>query len=361
VKVTDLRLRPVRMALDKPIGNATATITEISCIAVFLDTDEGLTGENLIFTIRPEQVPLLMAMVEVLREAVIGKTPEEAPKFWAEAWRRINFIGFTGVSIMGISAIDGALWDLNGKQSGRSIANLLGRVRDRVPTYASAGLWINQTISEIVAQADGFIDSGHTGMKLRLAGNADFDLPRIAAVRQAIGPDVALMVDVNQGLDAKAAIALGQRMAAYDIAWFEEPVPAHDLEASARVAAALDMPIASGENDYARYGFRRLLEARAADIWMPDLQRVGGVTEFHRVSALAAAYDIPVSSHLFPEMSLQVMASAPTGALLEHVDWFAPLYRETLQVVDGHIAVPDGPGWGMTLDPDALAHFARDR
>ncbi len=360
MRVTDLRLRPLRMTLDKPIGNATATIHEISCIAVFLDTDEGLTGENLIFTIRPEQVPLLAAAIEVLRDAVIGRKPEEAPMFWAEAWRRINFIGFTGVSIMGIAAIDGALWDLSGKRSGRPICDLLGRVRNSVPTYASAGLWINQTTAELITQAEAFLAGGHTAMKMRLAGDAEFDLPRISAVRKAVGPGVTLMVDANQGLNAKAAIALGQRMAQYDIAWFEEPVPAHDLERSCEVASALDMPVASGENEYTRYGFRRMLEARAADIWMPDLQRVGGVTEFHRVSGLAASYDIPLSSHLFPEMSLQVMASAPTGTLLEHVDWFAPLYREKLSVSDGQIAVPQGPGWGMTLNPEALTHFAWD-
>lgn len=361
MKITDLRTVPVALPLDKSIGNATARITVFSCIAVFLDTDEGMVGENLIFTIRPEQVKLLDAMVHVLRDAVIGRSPDDTAAVWAECWKRINFIGFSGVSIMGISAIDGAMWDLRGKAAGLSISRLLGRARDRVPAYASGGLWLSQSTDELVEQAGGFAAAGFKAMKLRLAGRADVDLPRLRAVRQAIGNEVKLMVDANQVLDAKAAIRLGRQMAEYGIGWFEEPVPAHDLEQSAEVAAALDMPVASGENDYTLHGFKRLLDAKAADILMPDLQRVGGVSEFVRAGALAAAYNKPVSSHLFPEMSLQVMGSIPNATLLEHLEWYSPLYQEQMQMEAGDILVPDRPGWGFSLDLDQLQHFSLKR
>ena len=356
--VTNLRTIPLVLPLARPIGNATARIERFSMIAILLETDAGLVGENLIFTIRPEQHKLLDAMVHVLAEAVIGLDPDHVAAFWQDAWRRINFIGFSGVSIMGISAIDGALWDLRGKAANRSIAALLGQCRTSVPAYASGGLWLSQSIDEIAQQAGDFAAKGFTAVKLRLAGRAEIDLPRIAAVRDAIGPSVGLMVDANQVLDAKAAITLARQMEPYDIAWFEEPVPAHDLAHAAQIAAALDMPIASGENEYTIHGFRRMLEARAADILMPDLQRVGGVSEFARVGALAAAYDTPISSHLFPEMSLQLMASLPNATLIEHLEWFSPLYREPMEFEDGHITVPTRPGWGFSLDPDALQRFA---
>jgi len=358
--VTNLRTVPLVLPLERPIGNATAMIERFSMIAIFLETDEGLVGENLIFTIRPEQHKLLETMVHVLADAVIGRDPDHVAAFWQEAWRRINFIGFSGVSIMGISAIDGALWDLRGKAANRSIAALLGQSRTSVPAYASGGLWLSQSIDEIVEQAGHFAAQGFGAVKLRLAGRAEIDLPRIAAVREAIGPSVDLMVDANQVLDATSAITLARRFELYDIAWFEEPVPAHDLDHSAQVAAALDMPVASGENEYTLHGFRRMLETRAADILMPDLQRVGGVSEFARVGALAAAHNTPVSSHLFPEMSLQIMASLPNATLLEHLEWFAPLYRETMEMRDGEIAVPSRPGWGFSLDSEALRRYAVD-
>ncbi|WEX11102.1 mandelate racemase/muconate lactonizing enzyme family protein [Chelativorans sp. AA-79] len=356
VKITELRTLPLSLPLEKPIGNATATIHSFSCLAIFLDTDEGVTGENLIFTIRPEQLPLLDSMVKLLREAVIGREPDETEAFWAEAWRRINFIGFAGVSIMGIAAIDGAMWDLRGRAAGLCISKLVGRARDAVPAYASGGLWLTQSVSELVAEAEAFLDRGFTAMKLRLAGRAEIDLPRLKALREAVGGKVALMVDANQGMTAKDAIALGREMEAFDIAWFEEPLPAHDLEHLAEVRVALQTPIASGENEYTRYGFRRMIEAKAADILMPDLQRVGGVSEFLKVGALAAAHDLPVSSHLFPEMSLQIMGSLPNATLLEHLEWFSPLYQEPMEFKDGMALVPDRPGWGFTFDQKALEH-----
>jgi L-alanine-DL-glutamate epimerase-like enolase superfamily enzyme len=357
MKITGLRTVPLRLPLAEPLGNATATIHEFSCLAIFLDTAEGLTGENLIFTIRPEQLPVLDAMVKALAEAAIGRRPDETEAFWSEAWRRINFLGFAGVSIMGISAIDGAMWDLRGKAANRSVADLAGRSRDKVPAYASGGLWLNQSETSLVAQAESFAAQGFKAMKLRLAGRAETDLPRLRAVRRSIGDGIALMVDANQAMNAPDAIRLGRQMEEYGIAWFEEPLPAHDIEHLADVAAALATPIASGENEYTRHGFLGMIEARAADILMPDLQRVGGVSEFLKVGHLAAAHDLPVSSHLFPEQSLQLMAALPNATLLEHVDWFAPLYQERLELVDGGFALPDRPGWGFGFDAGALKRF----
>jgi L-alanine-DL-glutamate epimerase-like enolase superfamily enzyme len=358
MKVTALRTRAVRLPLAEPIGNATATIHQFSCLAIFLDTDEGLVGENMIFTIRPEQLPLLNAMVEALREAVIGRDPTETEAVWTECWRRINFIGFAGVSIMGIAAIDGALWDLRGKAAGLPIHRLIGTARQSVPAYASGGLWLNQTIPQIVAQAQAFMAQGFTAMKLRLAGKAELDLPRLAALRKAVGETVSIMVDANQAMVVKDAILLAHAMEEYEIAWFEEPLPAHDLDRLAEMRSAVSMPIAAGENEYTRYGFRRMIETQAADVLMPDLQRVGGVSEFIKVAALAAAYDLPVSSHLFPEQSVHLMASMPNATLLEHLDWFAPLYNERLDLRDGFVFAPDRPGWGFTFDEDALTQYA---
>lgn len=354
MKITDLTTTAVTLPLAEPLGNATATIHKFTCIVVDLKTDEGLSGENLIFTIRPEQLPLLDSMVHVLRDAVIGRDPDDVGAFWADAWKRINFIGFTGVSIMGISAIDGAMWDLRAKRAGLSISRMLGRCRETIPAYASGGLWLTQDIPSLVRQAEGFVAQGFKAMKLRLAGRIEVDLPRVKAVRAAIGSGIGLMIDANQVLSADEAIRLGDALAGFDIAWFEEPVPAHALEDSARVARALRMPIASGENEYTRFGFRRMIETGAASILMPDLQRVGGVTEFARVGALAASFDLPISSHLFPEMSLQLLAHVPTAHSLEYMDWFAPLYAEKIRLVDGIAHIPDSPGWGMALDREAI-------
>jgi L-alanine-DL-glutamate epimerase-like enolase superfamily enzyme len=182
---------------------------------------------------------------------------------------------------------------------------------------------------------------------------------RVAAVRAAIGPDIGLMVDANQQMSVKQAIRIGRMMEDLNLTWFEEPVICHDHEGEAQIAAALDTPIASGETVYTHRGIHAMLEARSADVLMPDLQRMGGPTEFLKAGHLCEAYHIPCASHLFPEMSLALLAGLPGGYYLEHMPWFEPIYRERIELDrDGNAIVPDRPGWGFSFDPDAIRRFA---
>ena len=176
-------------------------------------------------------------------------------------------------------------------------------------------------------------------------------------VLEAIGPNIHLMADANQGQSEASAVRLGRLLEEYDLTWFEEPLPAWDLEGLARVAAALDTPVASGETEYTRYGFRRMLELRSADILMPDLQRVGGVSEFVRVGHMAESFDVLVSSHLFPETSVQVLGGLANAMFLEYMPWFSRLYREELVFEGGEAIVPERPGWGFTFDRDYVRHL----
>ena len=260
--------------------------------------------------------------------------------------------------MVGISAIDGALWDALGKVAGLPLYRLLGGAQDRVPAYHSGGLWLSRSLDELVTEAHGFLDQGFRAMKMRL-GKADptEDAARVRAVREAIGPDVALMADANQGQTEAQAIRLGRMLEEFSLTWLEEPLPAWDLDGLARVAAALDTPIASGETEYTRYGFRRMLELRSADILMPDLQRVGGVSEFMRVGHMAQAHDVAVSSHLFPETSIQVLGALSNASYLEYMPWFSELYVEALEFVDGQALVPERPGWGFSFDWDRIRHL----
>jgi L-alanine-DL-glutamate epimerase-like enolase superfamily enzyme len=357
--VTRIETQPVMVPLDQPIGSALGDIARFGCVLVTLHTDQGLTGENLIFTLNDRRTGVLRQMVDELADVVIGQDAGHIAGFWARAWKDINFIGHTGVSVVGISAIDGALWDLLGKASGLPIYRLLGGAQDRVPTYHSGGLWLSRGIEELVAEAHGFVAAGFTAMKMRLGlPDPRADAARVRAVREAIGPDVRLMADANQGQSEAQAIRLGRLLEEFDLTWFEEPLPAWDLDGLARVAAALDTPIASGETEYTRYGFRRMLELRSADILMPDLQRVGGVSEFVRVGHMAQAHDVPVSSHLFPETSLQVLGGLSNAIYLEYMPWFSQLYHERLQFDAGHAVVPERPGWGFTFDRDRIRHLS---
>jgi L-alanine-DL-glutamate epimerase-like enolase superfamily enzyme len=175
-------------------------------------------------------------------------------------------------------------------------------------------------------------------------------------VREAIGPDIGLMVDANQQLSVPEAIHLGRMLEPLNLTWFEEPVICHNHEGEAAIAKALDTPIASGETVHTHRGILRMLQARAADILMPDVQRMGGPTEFLKAGALCEAFNTPISSHLFPEVSLPLLAALPNALYLEYMPWFEPLYGQRL-VLDGEgqAVVPIAPGWGASFDPAAIA------
>jgi len=358
MKVTRVETRCVTVKLDKPIGSALGQLHSFGCILVFVHCDSGIVGENLIFTLNARRTRVLQSMVEEMADLVIGRDAGHIAGFWARAWRDINFLGHKGVPVVGISALDGALWDALGKMSNLPIYRILGGAQDRVPVYHSGGLWLSSSDKELVAEAERFAAAGFRAMKMRLGSpEPTTDVARVRAVRTAIGPKIKLMADANQGLTASQAIRLGRALEEFDLTWFEEPLPAWDLDGLARVAAALDTPIASGETEYTRYGFRRMLELRSADILMPDLQRVGGVSEFIRVGHMAESYDIPVSSHLFPETSLQVLGALANTIYLEYMPWFSKLYNETIKFAEGQAIVPERPGWGFTFNQDYVSHL----
>ncbi len=358
MKVTRVETETVTLTLARPIGSALGELRDFGMVLVTIHTDEGLTGENLVFTLNNRRTPVLRAMVEELSDLIVGQDAGLIAGFNARAWKDINFLGHKGVTVMGISALDGALWDLAGKAAGLPLYRMLGGAQSRVPAYHSGGLWLSLSIDELQEEARIFMAEGFKAMKMRL-GHADprDDIARVKAVREAIGPRVKLMADANQGLSEHQAIRLGRMLEEYDLTWFEEPLPAWDLDGLARVAAALDTPIASGETEYSRYGFRRMLELRSADILMPDLQRAGGVSEFMRVSHMAEAHDIAVSSHLFPETSIQVLGALSNAIFLEYMPWFSPLYTEQLTFENGSAVVPERPGWGFTFNRDYIRHL----
>lgn len=360
MKITALRTCIVHLPLAKPILSAIFEIRSADCVLTWLETDQGLVGEGLVFSINNRRLGVIHEMVRSLEPLVVGLDPTLAGGFHKRAWSELNFLGHSGVSILGLAAIDNAIWDLRGRAAGLNVARLLGAVATAVPTYASGGLWLSSSIDELQKEADAFRAQGFRAMKARV-GNRDHngDVARIRALREAVGPEVKLMVDANQQMTLPQALRMGRALEEFDLTWFEEPLPYWNHAGEAALCAALDTPIASGETVHTSRGIHEMLKLGAADVVMPDLQRMGGPTEFLRAGHLAQAYDIPISSHLFPEMSLPLLAALPNAMFLEHMPWFSALYREAIELdADGRAIVPERPGWGFSFDPDAVARFS---
>jgi L-alanine-DL-glutamate epimerase-like enolase superfamily enzyme len=361
MKITALRTQIVHLPVEPPILTAIlGSIRSADCVLTFLDTDQGITGEGLVMTINNRRLGVIHEMIRNLADLVVGLDPRLGGSVNARAWQELNFLGYEGVSIIGLAAIDNALWDLRGKAAGLNVAHLIGACRPTVPIYASGGLWLGTKIDALQNEARGFVERGFRAMKTRV-GPTDPEqmVARVRAVREAIGPDIALMVDANQQMSVKQAIRIGRMMEDLNLTWFEEPVICHDHAGEAQIAAALDTPLASGETVYTHRGILQMLQARSADVLMPDLQRMGGPTEFLKAGHLCEAFHIPCASHLFPEMSLSLLAALPCGYYLEHMPWFEQIYRERIELdASGNAIVPDRPGWGFSFDPAAIKHFA---
>ena len=329
----------------------------VGCVLLELETDQGLNGESYVFTLNGARLRALHEMLLGFSHLVEGKSPYFIAKIEQSVWEEMNPIGHQGFSIAALSAIDTACWDLLGKVANLPLHQLFGGCRERIKTYASGGLWLSQTIDQCVAEAVDFVAAGFRAMKIRVSGNLRIDLPRVRAVREAIGDDIELLADANQSMRVKQAIRLSNELAQFQLAWIEEPVIYHDIKGCGEVRAAVDIAVAAGESVYTRYGVRQLLDARAVDILMPDLQRIGGLSEMRRVAALAASCDIPISTHIFTEHSLSIAGSEHNCISVEHIPWFAPLFNETIQIEQGEIIIPQRPGHGFTFNREAISRF----
>jgi L-alanine-DL-glutamate epimerase-like enolase superfamily enzyme len=359
MKITGVRTRIVGLPIRPIVVNRSGVFDTMWNVLVDVTTDEGIDGSTYLWGYSVAGARALREVLVELAQAATGEDPFFATRVWRKNWRLIQQWGHRGLSMMALAAIDIALWDIVGKVTNRPLAHLLGANSDRLQVYASEGLWLDRDPASLAREAEELVARGFRGVKMRLGRPrmAD-DLAAVKAVRDAIGPDVALMIDVNQGWDPTYAIRIGRHLEQFELTWLEEPTQHDDLVGHAQIAAALDTPIASGEKLYSPQGFREAIEARAFDIAMPDVERIGGVTGWMRTAALAEAWNLPVCSHLFPEVSLHLMAASPTGAWLEHLPWTAPLFQESLEIVDGMVIVPTRPGLGFTWDEAAIRRLA---
>jgi L-alanine-DL-glutamate epimerase-like enolase superfamily enzyme len=356
MKVSRLRTRVAHLPVAKPFSTGRYDVRSIDCVCAFLETDEGLVGEGLCYVTNGRRLKVLREMIVSLEHLVVGLELGQSGGFVLNAFSDVRAFGRQGISALAISAVEEALWDLRGKQFGVNVSHILGACRTAVPSYVNS-LWLSATIDELHKEAEGLVRQGFRAIKMHVGlPDPGKDVERVRAVREMLGPDVVLLVDAAQLIASpEASIKLARRIEEFDIGWYEEPVMGSNPRSEAKVAAAIDIPVATGEYTYNHQGIFELLQLKAADILMPDLQRMGGPTEFLKAASICEAFDIPVSSHVFPQMSLALMACVPNASYHEYINWFDALYQEPLVRDErGASIVPDRPGWGFTIDPSVL-------
>ncbi len=362
MKITDVELRQYRWERATPIRNGMHTYTHSGLSLLQVHTDEGFSGIGWTGMARsPGMAKVAQGLLEHFKPALVGQDPFDYRRIWAALWIP-KLVGRRGLTTRFISAIDIALWDLMGKATGKSVHKLLGGYADRAPAYIAGGYYeAEKGLAGLAAEMEANLDLGARAVKMKIGGAPMAeDLERVRVARQTIGDDVKLMVDANCAYNPREAIQIARKMERYDIYWFEEPLPPDDYRGHGSLARATTIPIATGENEYTRYGFRDLIAHDAAAIFNADAQILGGVTEFMQIAALAAAHDLQIAPHGDQEVHLHLVAAIEQGLIVEFyretvVANRGKIFEETLRLdADGCLTVPQRPGLGFTPNFDFL-------
>lgn len=354
--IRSLRIRPVDAPLDPPLCNSLGTITRAPLVIAELQTEEGPRGSAYAFAYSPAALLPLAVLAHNIGETLAGRACAPAALF-DELHDRFRLLGTEGLVEMALSVLDMAMWDALGVAAGVPLAKLLGGTTDPLPAYASLRGWGPSMLAEEAGQA--VAAWGARAVKFKLGHpRLEDDLDTVRAVRNAVGAEVEIMVDYNQGLNRPEALRRGLALQRQDVRWLEEPLHVSDDEGLAELSGRLTVPVQGGENWWGPGAMARSLAARATRLCMPDVMKMGGITGFLRGAALAAAARMPMSSHIFIEASAQCLAVVPTRHWLEHLDLAAPVLAETIALKDGCALVPERPGLGLVWDEAAIARFS---
>jgi mandelate racemase len=354
--IKNFRVRAVNVPMKRPLATASGSIGFVPLVLLDLETDQGVTGRSYVFTVTPMALKPTLQLVQEMLTVVKGDNV--APyNMEQKLQKRFRLLGLQGLVYVALSAIDMAAWDALARAQNVPLVKLLGGEVRPVKAYNSCGLGLMGK-EKVAAQAIELLEGGFDAMKIRLGyATVREDTEVVRAVRKAVGDNITLMCDYNQGLTPTQALVRCRALDGEGLHWIEEPILADDYAGNALIADDTKTPIQIGENFWGPHDMQKALTAKACDYAMPDLMRIGGVSGWMRSAALAESAGMPMSSHLFPEVSGHLLAITPTCHWLEYVDWAAPVLAEPIAIKDGHALIPDRPGNGMNWDEAAVGRY----
>jgi mandelate racemase len=353
-----VQARAVSVPLRRPIVAKVGEYPQWPFILIDVRTREGVTGRGYLEPYVAKAVGPIIGVIENVAQMFQGK-PLAPLDVYGEAMKTLHLNGREGMTLIALSGLDMAIWDALARAAGLPLATLLGGSPGPVRAYNTNGLWLIPK-ERLAAEARSLVEEGgFRAIKMRLGRTTlREDIEAIRIVRDAIGEDVHLMSDFNQGMTFGEAL---QRLHGLDdqgLYWFEEPIVYDDLEGCAQITREMKTPIQIGENIYGPREFHKAVTARAADLYMPDLMRIGGVTGWMRSAAIAGAAGLPLSSHLYTRISAQLLRVSESADWLEWADWAEPILAEPFPVKDGYATVPDVPGNGVAWNEAAVKKYA---
>ena len=359
--MNELTVRAIRaVAVEVPLrfvlGTSAAAVRAAPLLLVDVETEEGITGRTYLFCYVRAAAPAIVSLLGAVEAAVKGQRVVPAER-WAQLAKQFRLIGVQGIVRMAMAAFDTACWDALAIAAKVPLVEYLGGARRPIPAYNSCGLGLMPTAA-LADEAEQLLEGGFGAVKLRLGyPTLEEDIAALHAVRARVPAAIRIMVDFNQALSVDEALKRGRALDGEGVYWIEEPIRHDDYRGAAALARELVTPIQIGENFSEPHSMAEALDMQACDYAMPDLERIGGVTGWRGAAALAAARAVPMSSHLFPEVSAHLLAATPTAHWLEYVDWAGAIVEEPLAIVDGHAVIPARPGNGLAWNKEAVARY----
>jgi L-alanine-DL-glutamate epimerase-like enolase superfamily enzyme len=361
MKIDRVESFAIRYPLREPIADATHDLAVYELAVVRIHTDDGLVGHGFSPALQGGVEIVAQLTETMLAPILIGRDPFHLRGLWDEMFWQTQILGRSGANRIAMAGVDIALWDLNARALGVPLWKLLGGTgATRIPLYSTNAGWLSFPQDVMLSKMHAVIGQGFHGVKMKI-GSPDprADLRRVAAVREAIGPDVPLMVDINIHWDLSTALRYGPKLDQYDIDWLEEPMNQHDVKGHAQLQALMQAPLLVGENLTSLTVFRDFFEQRALRLAQPDVTRLGGITRWLDVAALARANSIRVVPACWDTMqvSVHLAAATPEVHLMEHLDWTQDVFEERLVIDGGWLSVPTGPGVGCTVREDIVERY----
>jgi mandelate racemase len=354
MNITSLQVRCVRVPLSEPHRTASGTVAVSPLVLLTLGTDAGVAGHSMIFSYLPAAMKPLGDLVQNLEPLLVGQrlAPVEVSDGLLARFKLLGAQGLTGMALAGI---DMALWDAFSRANDLPLHAALGAQARALPAYAGIGY---DGAPGSARAAEQWVRKGFRAVKAKIGyPTLQEDLAVVRAMRSAVGPEVQIMVDYNQSLEPAPAAERLRALDAEGLAWIEEPVLAHDYAAFVRLAAQIRTPLQAGENWWGPLDFRHAIDAGVRGLAMPDAMKCGGVTGWQRVAALGRLYGLSLSSHLWPELSAQLLCATPTAHWLEHVEWWNPILKTPLDVREGMARPNTAPGSGVEFDEEAVQRY----
>ena len=364
MKITTIRTGIVNLPAHEPLADAAANPEgKRPIVWVRVGTDSGAEGIGVAY-FGGALTGTLRHAIDELSALLVGDDPQLTEAIHAKLKNVAGgSAGPGGIYHLALSALDIAIWDIKAKALDLPLWRHLGAGRDKVPTYASGALMRELSLDRVVKAAATLKDKGWKEMKTQLAlpgtTTPAIEVERMVKIREAIGPDIKLMCDINQRWRPEQAVDIGKRVedAGVGLFWLEDVTTADDYRGLARVSDALSTPVAGGEYVWGIVPFRHMMEARSVDVPMVDLVRVGGITQWLKVAGMAEAFNLPVVSHLIPEVHVHLIAAAPNGLTVEYMPWLGMMFKEVPVQQDGMLAMPTKPGLGLEFDEATLERY----